>query len=170
MNKKFDSSNKRTWNVIIKHSEPKEVKKFCQNNFKTEVEEFNRCLQPQYFCRLKCDDYVPVEENILNFNCVKDCIKKILSQTNEYKEDKTEWSPKIHEKIDFLPKGEKTYRIGKIDSLKEITLKNKKIKTYFVVYADSAGNNIRAKLTFPTNRIAKCSTKLILRNDCNNVN
>jgi len=163
--KKLDDKNKRSWIDLIKHTDDKNKKKYCQSVYSLR-KEISRCVEPQYYCRLKCDEHIPTIENILNFNCYRSCVKKIKSNHSEIKIQKTEWSPKIGDKIDFLPKKEKEYKPATVASIKVKKVKGHSVKTYFINYFDNAGNSLKATSPFPDKSIAKCSEKLKVRKDC----
>lgn len=165
--KKINNKNKRSWIELLKHTDEKTKKKYCQKTFNGESEEITRCMNPQYFCRLKCDDDTPSIENILNFQCYKQCLKKIFSETNHVKIQKEVWVPKVHSLVDFLPKNEKHFSPATIESVREKIFKGKTIKTYNVRYYDSAGNILVASATYPSSNLFKCGSKLLLRKDCN---
>lgn len=164
--KKINPKNKRTWLDLLKKTDDKTKRKFCQETYSVK-DEMRRCFEPQFFCRLKCDEQIPTVENILNFNCFRDCVKKIKMNHNEFKLQKTQWAPKMGEKIDFLPKNEKEFRPATVNSIKEKKIKGKVLKTYYISYFDDAGNSLKASSVFPDKGILKCGEKLMMRKDCN---
>jgi len=163
---KINPKNKRTWIELLKKTDDKSKKKFCQETYSVK-NEIRRCVEPQFYCRLKCDEQIPTIENILNFNCFRDCVKKIKANHNDFNVQKTPWAPKLGEKIDFLPKNEKDFKPAAISSIKEKKVKGKLVKTYLITYFDEAGNSLKASSPFPDKSIVKCSEKLKIRKDCN---
>ena len=67
-NSKLGNKNRRTWINFLKHSNDKGKKSYCVKTYRHEKQEINRCLIPQNYCKLMCDEYIPQVENILNFN------------------------------------------------------------------------------------------------------
>merc|ERR1712032_1576841 len=114
---------------------------------------------PQRFCRLKCDEHIPETENILNFNCWRDC--------NELKVVDKTFDPKVQDKIDFLPKGSSLFRPGTVVEIKKKnTEKGQRKMNYSVSYYDESGSNITEEVFLFEERMFKCSSKLTLRGDC----
>ena len=164
--KKKDIKNRRSWINMQKHTEPKAVKNYCMNLFRGDSTESARCLVPQNYCKLKCDDHIPTVENILNFNCYKDCLNKISYEKNEVKTEAKPWAPKVGEKIDFRAGNDGVYVPGNILSLKEVDEANIKVLYLTVSYYDNAGNNLKSKAKFPSGEVKNCGTKLTRRKDC----
>lgn len=162
---KNNSRNKRSWISYLKHVETKTVKKFCMNLFGGDEQENQRCRMPSNFCKMKCDDYIPTVENILNFNCYHDCLGKMETKANEIKVKKAEWKPKIGDKVDFLPKGMKKYTAASIIS-SQTKKNNKKIEIYTITYLTAAGEQKTAVAEFPSTQIKKCASELPKRKDC----
>lgn len=160
------NKNKRSWNNLLKHSNNKAKKLYCQKTYRHEREEIDSCLMPQRFCKLICDEYIPQIENILNFNCYRDCNEKIKSDSNELKVDKT-FDPKLHDKVDFLPKGTTMFRPGiVIDRKYKIDDKGRKRLRYYVSYFDDKGVNSTEGIYMTDEKMFKCSAKLNNRPDC----
>ena len=114
---------------------------------------------------MKCDDYIPSIENILNFNCYKDCFGKIKTSDNEVKTTKDSWKPKIGDRIDFLPKGLIKYSAATIIS-GQTKKTNKKIEIYTISYLTPDGEQKTAIAEFPNPQIKKCGAELPKRKDC----
>jgi len=164
--KKVDKKNRRSWINLLKHTEQKSVKLYCGNLFRNDSNETARCLIPQNFCRLKCDDHIPTIENILNFNCYKDCLNKIGFEKNEVVKEAQPWGPKIGDKIDFSPNKDNMYVPGYILSTQNITENNKNIIMLNISYYDNAGNNLKTRAKYPSSNVVQCSSKLTRRKDC----
>ena len=162
---KLDDKNRRSWKGYLKHCEPKVIKKFCTKLFKGDEEENQRCRMPSNYCKMKCDDFIPAIENILNFHCYKDCFAKILTEGNDVKVKKDSWKPKIGDRIDFLPKGLKKYSASTIISA-QTKKTNKKIEIYTVTYLTPDGAQKTTTAEFPSPQIKKCGTELPKRKDC----
>jgi hypothetical protein len=161
---KNENKNKRSWDNYLKHVEPKTVKKFCKNLFRENESENLSCRLPANFCKMKCDDYIPSIENILNFNCYKNCSQKIVKKDNEIKVKKISWKPKIGDRVDFsTDKGK--YAAGTIISSQN-SKKNKKIQIYSVTYITPEGEQITSSAEYPSDRIKKCGEELPKRRDC----
>lgn len=166
-NREKDSINKRTWVDYLKKVDPKNVKKFCKEIFLNESEEeITRCKMPQNFCKIKCDDYIPTTENILNFQCYKNCVQKIKGNDEEVKKKET-YKPKIGDMIDFKAKGSSKYSAGKIISGR-IKKTNKNIEIFAVSYITDAGEQKVEICQFPNKmqKIKKCASELPKRKDC----
>lgn len=165
--KKIDKKNRRSWINLLKHTEPKSVKNYCMNLFRGDTAEGARCHVPQNFCRLKCDDHIPTNENILNFNCYKDCLNKIGYEKNEVKNEAKPWEPRVGEKIDLSVGDENIFVPGYVLSLQSNDpMSNKKTLTLVVSYYDNAGNNLKTKVKFPSANVSSCGSKLTRRKDC----
>ena len=135
--------------------------------YRHETQRIDECMIPQRFCRLKCDEHIPETENILNFNCWRDCNEKIKSDSNELKVVDKTFDPKVQEKIDFLPKGSSLFRPGTVaDKKKENTSKGQLKEKYYVSYIDDENNNITEGVFLFQEKMFKCSSKLTLRGDC----
>jgi len=163
--KKMDKKNKRSWINLLKHTEHKARKFYCNGLFKDDTNETNKCLISQNFCKLKCDDHIPLVENILNFNCYKDCLNKIGFEKNEVKKESLPWSPKVGDKIDFSNLGDNIFVPGYVLSAQEVR-ENPKEVMLNVSFYDDAGNNSKAKVKFPSKNVAHCGAKLTRRKDC----
>lgn len=162
-NSKLGLKNKRTWNNLLKHSNNKAKRLYCNKTYRHEKSEIDECLVPQRFCKLICDEQIPEVENILNFNCWRDCNEKIKSDSNELKVDTT-FKPQVNDKVDFLPKGSSQFRQGIIIGIKNKS-KNGKDK-YFISFLDDSGNTQTQGVYMHEEKLFKCSAKLHLRNDC----
>lgn len=162
---KSDERNKRSWINYLKHVEPKSVKKFCKNIFKGDDEQNRRCMLPANYCKMRCDDYIPVIENILNFHCFKDCEKKIDQKGSEVKVKKNSWKPKIGDRVDFLPEGSKKFSAGTIISA-QTKKSNKKIEVFTITFLTPDGEQKSGSAEFPGDKIKKCGTQLPKRKDC----
>lgn len=162
---KLNNTKKRSWDNYLKHVEPKTIKKFCKGIFGGNDEENHRCRMPPNFCKIKCDDYIPVIENILNFKCYKDCLGKIIQKDNEVKVKKDNWKPKIGDRVDYLPRGLKKYSAASIISA-QTKKTNKKIEIYTLTYITPRGEQKTAVTEFPTPSIKKCGSELPKRKDC----
>ncbi len=165
--KRIDKKNRRSWIKLLKYTDPKNIRKYCKNLFRGDMTESNRCYVPQNFCKLKCDDHIPTVENILNFNCFKDCVNKIGFEKNEVApaEAKT-WEPEVGEKIDFNVNNDGVYIPGYVLSIKNMKKEKKKILKVSISYYDNAGNNLRSVKDFPSSNIMRCGSKLTRRKDC----
>jgi hypothetical protein len=157
--------NRRSWIELLKHSNERSKKLYCMKTYRHEKTEIDSCLIPQNYCKLKCDEYIPETENILNFSCWKDCIQKIRIEKNEIKVEKS-FDPQINDKVDFVPKGNSSYRPGIIVDRKYKSLDNgeKQVK-YFVSFNDGIENSTQG-VFMSEKRLFKCSTILLARNDC----
>lgn len=164
--KKIDKKNRRSWVNLLKHTEPKSVKLYCKNLFKGDTTETARCFVPQNFCKLKCDDHIPTVENILNFNCYKDCLNKIVYEKNEIKTQAKPWAPKVGDKIDFSVSDDGVFVPGYVLSLRDGEDGKEKVVFLSVSYYDNAGNNLKAKARFPSSNVARCGSRLTRRKDC----
>jgi len=162
---KNNEKNKRSWVNYLKHVEPKVVKKFCKNLFKGDELENQRCRMPSNFCKMKCDDYIPAIENILNFHCFKDCEGKILKKDNDVNIKKDSWKPKIGDRVDFLPIGLKKYSAATIISA-QTKKTDKKIEIYTITYITPEGEQKTTTAEFPNPQIKKCGKELPKRKDC----
>lgn len=164
---KGDEKNKRSWVSYLKHVEPKVVKKFCKGLFGQNDEENRRCKMPANFCKMKCDDYIPVTENILNFQCYNDCKNKINKKDSEIKVKKDgSWLPKIGDRVDFLPKGLKKYSAGTIISAQSKKRGKKTIENFTITFLTPDGEQKTETAEFPSKQIKKCGTELPKRKDC----
>merc|ERR1711957_172974 len=162
---KMNEKNRRSWKGYLKHVEPKAVKKFCSSLFGGNEEENQRCRMPSNYCKMKCDNYIPYIENILNFHCYKDCFAKILTKDSDVQVKKNSWKPKIGDKIDFLPKGLKKYSASTIISA-QTKKSNKKIEVLTITYLTAEGEQKTTSAEFPSEQIKKCGTELPKRKDC----
>lgn len=164
--RKTDPKNRRSWINLLKHTEPKAVKNYCANLFKGDTVETSRCHVPQNFCKLKCDDHIPTIENILNFNCYKNCLNKIGYEKNEVVTEAKPWSPNVGDKIDYSENNDGVYVPGYVLSLQQLNKAGGKFSNLSVSYYDNSGNNLKAKAKYPSGNVAKCGSKLTRRKDC----
>lgn len=164
---KKNLKNKRSWIDYLKHVDTKHIKVFCKNTFKQNDVENASCRQPINFCRMKCDDYIPTIENILNFNCFKDCTTKMIKQDSEVAVKKIEWKPSIGDRVDFKSKEMKDWAAGTIISA---TTKgdDKNVDVYTISYITPEGETKTNKEEFPSPGIKKCGEELPKRKDCTN--
>merc|ERR1712032_1434691 len=134
-------------------------------NCSEEMNKNGRCRMPANYCKMKCDDFIPVVENILNFKCFKDCQNRIAQKDNEVKVKKDSWKPKIGDRVDFQPTGLKKYSAGTVISSKTKKT-NKKIEIFTVTYITPDGEQKTQIVEFPTPQIKKCASELPKRKDC----
>jgi hypothetical protein len=163
---KLNFKNKRTWSEVLKKTSSKDRKRICQETYTTSRSNFGRCLLPHTFCKLRCDNLIPSEENIINFNCFKDCVRKVSQEETEIgKLLETEFTPKEGNSIDFIANGEKEYRPAIIKAIK----KKGDRKFITVNYFDNMGESKTAVVKYPGNSVFKCGEKLTRRTDCLNL-
>ena len=162
---KMNNKNKRTWSEILKKTSSKDRKRVCMETFSVNRSEFQRCKLPHTFCKLRCDNHIPSEENLLNFNCFRDCVRKVSQEDMDVgKLLETEYNPKEGENIDFMENGDTTFRLGKIKGIK----KKDKTSLITVAYLDNSGEPKTSVVKYPGPNIFKCGEKLTRRNDCIN--
>ena len=160
-------NNKRSWHSILKTLRTKQRKIYCYGLFSLMKDEIPRCMEVHNYCRVRCDKMIPTVENILNFSCQRDCVRTanvLESKNNGLALLKKEgaWVPKKGEKCDFLPPGEKNYRMGVI---KEVENKSKSI-TVKVQYLIEGTNTAQAQVEFPSDSLKRCGEALTARLDC----
>ena len=125
---------------------------------------FKKCMIPEYYCSYICNEEIPTIENILNFNCFKECIKKLHNEDIELsKLAKGIYIPKVHDKVDFQANGDAYFRPATI-----MTIKKGNDRQYEVAlnYLNESGDSESAVVQFPSDRLFKCAEKLTRRIDC----
>ncbi len=163
--KKLNEKNRRSWVDLLRHTEPKSNKMYCTNLFGSKSNDIAKCLIPTNLCKYKCDEHIPTTENILNFNCYRDCLKKIANQNNQVKIEKKSWIPKVGEKIDFRPNEENSFLPGIVLDVKNSKY-IKKGTVLLISYREKNGDTLKAKNYFPSNKILQCGSNLTERKDC----
>ena len=161
------NNNKRSWNKVLRFLSPKQRKIYCNDMFKLLKEEIPRCMQIHTYCRIKCDKVIPPVESILNFSCQRDCVR--TANILENKKDELsrlakidQWIPKRNQKIDFLPNGEKNYRMGFV---REVESKKGKM-VIIVEYLIHGNKTAKGQINFPSKNIKQCGEVLTARRDC----
>lgn len=164
---KLDKKNKRTWNDLLKHTDSKSIKLYCNDLFRSDdPQELSRCMYPHMYCKLRCDDHIPTVENILNYNCFKDCINKIGFHNNESVMEREAWTPSIGTKIDFSPDSNGSYLPAFIVSMQDAVENGETVKIFNISYYDNAGNSMKTTSKYPSANISQCGFKLTRRKDC----
>jgi hypothetical protein len=133
--------------------------------------EIQRCVDIRNYCQIRCDQNIPSVENILNYSCSRDCVRR--ANTKEGKKDKiTElarlikssgWKPKKNDKCDFLPERESTYRMCVVRKVRRRGHK----KIVYIKYMKNSLKYKKAKVEYPSERLKKCGRELTARKDCN---
>jgi len=161
-------NNKRSWHNLLKYLLTKQRKIFCFDMFNLMKEEIPRCMEIHNYCRIRCDKLIPTVENILNFSCQRDCVRQ--ANILESKKDELSrlakfgsWTPKKNEKCEYLPKGEKTYRMCVV---KGVENKSKKL-VVTVEYLIEGNTTAKAEVNFPSKDLKRCGEELTARMDCN---
>jgi len=75
--KEFYPENRRSWYKILREGSIKDRKIYCRDTFDNDRSEVDRCLEPHFYCQIRCDDKIPIYENVLNFSCFNDCVRNI---------------------------------------------------------------------------------------------
>ena len=164
--KKSNIDNKRSWNQLLRKVSYKDRKIYCRESFYQDLESISRCLNIHFYCRLRCDEIIPSVENILNYSCLKDCIRAAfnISKTDgRIQEFNLKYIPKINSKIDYKPLDSPNYRRGIIKKIKTVNLKT----ILGIEYFDENGSKINILQEFPNQNIKRCGSVLKLRSDCN---
>jgi len=171
--------NRRTSTKILQQASEKDRKAYCTKEFMPNDPNLKYCLMPRVYCKIRCDDHIPPIENILNYNCMKDCLKTVKEEDGKTKEveaksqkpkeeDKELPGPKPGLKLDFLPpfgKSNQDYTPGTVKNVKEIGGK------WFVdIEYENGFNNLQIdnNLEYPGDgkRLKKCKSVLTRRTDC----
>jgi len=159
-------NNKRSWTGLLKHLKQKQRKIYCFGLFNLMQEEMPRCMEIHNYCRIRCDKLVPVSENILNYSCQRDCVRTsniLENKSGELKLSKgTGWVPKKGDKCDYLPKGEKVYRMCLVKGVEKRGAKTNVNIEYLI---DGSATS-KAEVKFPSKSLKKCGEALSARNDC----
>jgi len=159
-------NNRRSWNSVLKGLKERERKFYCLNLFTEMRDEIDRCKEINNYCQIRCDLIIPPVENILNFSCNRDCVRTsniVNSQRNELDRLASDWMPKKGEKCDFLPQGDKFYRICVI---KDVYKKKGKLVAD-IVYVEKPGKQYRATVEVGSEKLKRCGEELTARLDCN---
>jgi hypothetical protein len=162
---KGENKNKRSWTGYLKHVEPKTVKHFCKSIFRDNESEIESCRKPANYCKMKCDDYIPTIENILNFNCFKDCSNKIIKSDSEIKVRTVTWKPNIGDRVDYKADGLQNYCAGTIIS-GQTKATDKSVEIFTITYITPEGETKTSSEEFPSDLIKKCGEELPKRKDC----
>ena len=145
----------------------KQRKIYCKELFNYLKDEIERCIEIHNFCQIKCDSYFPRKENILNFSCTRDCVKRaniLESNTDKLSEllKNDIWVPKIKEKCDYRLPGENFYRMGIITEITQIGRKTRiRLK-----YMQDGNNYSKAEIFYPNKNLKRCGEELTARTDC----
>jgi len=167
--KEIYPDNKRSWNNLLKHLGIKDRKIYCRDVFDNEKVEVERCMDPHFYCQIRCDEIVPTNENILNFACFNDCVRTSnLELANKMKNSLKNivgshvWTPKKGDKCDYKPKGEEVFRMCTIKSVKK---RGEDLYVKLSFEGDEVGDGVN-DLKFPDSSLKKCGEALSKRNDC----
>lgn len=161
------ANNKRSWHSLLKFLRTKQRKIFCNDYFNLMKKEIPRCMEIHNYCRIRCDKLISTVESILNFSCQRDCVRTantLESKTDELSRlgKRGQWVPKPKEKIDFLPRGETTFRMAFVKSIER---KEKKL-VVTVEYLVDGKNTSVSEVNFPSNNLKRCGQALTARQDC----
>ena len=123
--KELFPDNKRSWNNLMKHLSSKDRKIYCRDIFDNEKEEIQRCIDPHFYCSIRCDELISTVENLLNLSCFNDCVRtsntelaKKQGQSLKTVMGNHTWIPKQNDKCDYKPNDEEQYRMATIKSVK----------------------------------------------------
>jgi hypothetical protein len=152
-------NNKRSWNQVLVNTSIPRKKRWCNQVFKSHEMERLRCLEDHVYCKMRCDDVIPIVENILNFTCFKECLHKIRLSDISYKplDLDQKWNPSAGERVDFVLLGESENRPG-------VILEILKGEQALVSYISDDGED--SKSIVSVRSIFKCGQKLFRRTDC----
>ena len=160
-------NNRYSWNDLLRSINKKQRKIYCKELFNYLKDEIERCIEIHNFCQIKCDSYFPRKENILNFSCTRDCVKRaniLESNTDKLSEllKNDIWVPKIKEKCDYRLPGENFYRMGIITEITQIGRKTRiRLK-----YMQDGNNYSKAEIFYPNKNLKRCGEELTARTDC----
>jgi hypothetical protein len=156
-------SNTRTFTDITSKANERDKKFYCNKLFNDNQAQFNKCLSSQVYCKYKCDEVIPMSENIINFNCYTTCIK-ILKQSNDALAilQPNSWTPQPNSKVDFMPTSQSTFASGTV-----IKIENEGMDKYLTIeYMGDLGNTVTAKIKFSDAEVKPCGSVLTRRTDC----
>jgi len=158
-------NNKRSWYDILKYLKRKQRKIYCFGLFNLMQEEIPRCMEIHNYCRIRCDKHIPLVENILNYSCQRDCVRtsNILENKGDGLPKNTGgWVPKKNEKCDYLPKGEKIYRMCFVKEVQKVGGKTK----VHIEYLVDGSMTSKAEVKLPSKNLKRCGEALTARMDC----
>lgn len=150
--------NKFTWNKLVSTSQKtKQVKSYCDNNFRENAEERKKCTNPQFYCRYKCDSELPqVYYGILHLGCYKDCISAMVgAKPKQIVTTDPSINYRVGEVVDFFIQG--SYIPA---TIKDIDQNQKDDVTYAKLDYSILGENRVDTFSLAQGLIFKCGTKL----------
>ena len=139
--------------------------KFCKKVYKGKPEDVNRCVEPHFFCKLRCDEFIKSKENLSNYCCFRTCVASIQNMSTSVDIGKQEWLPKNKDKIDYQPKGESDYVKGVIQKVMDSASGGKILQ---IMYVEGMGESstVEEKWNSNSDNIGKCGKYLTARTDC----
>ncbi len=159
----------RSWKVILGETDISHRRNYCDDLFSEDKMNFHRCLDPHMYCMFKCNGHINEIENILNFNCYSDCVKSALNEPvkglnskNKEAVNYLKFIPKVKDKCDFKPSGEKTFFSCVVMALSQI----KKEKFVKIVYTTPNQKKREVFVQYPNSSLLACGKGLKIRTDC----
>jgi len=140
---------------------------FCKELFLDDLFQISRCRRPHIYCRYRCDEAIPTKENIINFHCWRDCVKKINSERVLVPKEKPElksfvWTPEIGSKCDYKASGQKLFVPCYVEKLSVID----KNKFAVISYLTESGQKRTVHIQYPDSNFMKCGYAIHSRSDC----
>ena len=169
---------KRTFEQILAENTEGMREIYCKS-FYGQSKEMYICKEIHNYCQLRCNEYINKRENILNYNCIKSCIKDSKSKTKikntkiiqsekekSLEMQKNKWIPKISEKCDFKPdEGNSTGEWVPCVISKVMISENDNVFLE-IKYTFDKLKDKKKTLIYPSPLITHCGQMLIMRNDC----
>lgn len=161
--------NHRTWFKLLEKVSSRDRKIYCRMTFDNEPTHTTRCMEVHNYCKIRCDELIPPEENIINFACLQDCVRK--ANSIEAQNDKSspkiyinnnKWTPKIGEKCDYKPL-DTPYILPCI----VVSLNQK--KTLARISCDKISDKVIINVQIPNKNLTECGKLLGDRTDCRQI-
>ncbi len=158
----------RSWNVIMKETNLAHRRNYCQDLFPDDKINYHRCLDSHVYCKFRCNEDINEMENLLNFHCYSLCTKQALSEPVKGLNSKHEpvnflaFIPKVGNKCDYKPLGEKTFFSCVVRSLSQI----EKGKFAKIDYTTPNAAKREVWVRYPNSSFLACGKGLKIRSDC----
>ncbi len=157
-----------SWKTVLGATDMPHRRTYCEELFGDDKFNLNRCLEPHAYCKYKCNEVINPIENIPNYHCYIDCTKASMRESvkglNKKKElvNYLKYIPKVGDKCDYKPLGEKTFFSCLVKELTQV----KKGNFAKITYSTPNLHNREVYVQYPTSSFLACGKGLTIRKDC----
>ncbi len=157
-----------TWKSVLKQVGGKSIRDYCSELFLDDPIQVQRCSLPHIYCRYQCDKFISKIQAIINYACYQDCVregkveKTIATKKKDPPVNFLTWVPKLNDKCDYKPSGEKVFVNCVVKGLS--TLGKKKFAQ--IEYKVRDGTTRAVHVEYPNINLLECGKGLKTRKDC----